>query len=145
MKEIKKLFIDYTDNEVIKSLEKIIPAKEHQQFIKLIAPILCEEEVAVGYLFKLFAGCDLPEVIPNNTPVYVPMEQLTYYVTEEELTEVNNITENNKVLCTIKSFMGYHKISPYRVEFICGKDSDGVNEFKTTVVSEKYLEVFKEF
>ncbi len=130
----KTVLVEYEDTMIHRKLEEILG--KDSPYGKLIGPMICENEKAVNTFFKISAGIPLEEPIPNGNLVKVPIDTLVYNCTfsKEEVLKHNELDDQNAVLCSVKSFNGYHRYSGYTLEFQ-GPD----NETTTANISIKDL------
>jgi len=97
--------------------------------------MLLENDLAISSFIKIAAGLGLEKVVPNNTPVLIPLSTLSYNSSwsDEEIKEYADVNEDNNVLCQIVSFNGYHRYSPYTVCF----PGSNEEEMRTANISRK--------
>lgn len=116
-----KIFFEYENSDIFKSLEALNIPKD---LLELIVPMICESDLAAQAVIKMRAGIPLPEVVPNNTPVYVKVSTIAYNSSYDEATvrENNNVNDDDEVLCMIQRFRGHHQYMPYKVT--CKKEND---------------------
>ena len=117
MSEIKTVLLEYEDTLIYKKLSEILG--KNSPYLDLIGPMICENEKAVNTFIKVAAGMELPEIIPNGTLVKIDLDALEYNSTlsKEDILKNNSVDEDNKILCSIKRFNGYHRYTAYTVEF----------------------------
>jgi predicted metal-binding protein len=137
-----KVSVNYDDTDVTKALSKIIKDSNAEEFVKLLAPMICCSNQAVDHLFKLMIGNKLPELIPNGTLCKMHYSNLSYSA-DKESTKQKFADEDEKVTVTVKEFRGYHDYSTYLVESMIVKGNSTLLD--TTYVNLKDLEVIEEF
>jgi hypothetical protein len=111
-----RISVNYEDSDVAKALEKIIKDPNSAEFVKLLTPMLCGSNNASTWFFKLMLGNKLPEIIPNNTLCFMPVNQLGYGADKPSI-EASDLCIDGGVIVTIVEFRGYHEWSPYTYQF----------------------------
>ena len=134
--------VNYEDSDVAKALESIIKHPNGKEFVKLLTPMLCSSSQGIQHFFKLMIGCKLPEVIPNGTLCYMPINQISYSA-NKDLIGNSDLCIDDNIIVSIQSFRGYHEYSDYMVEYTSILES-GTRKKEITYTSSEYLEVIDE-
>jgi len=135
--------VNYDDTDVAKALSKIIKDPNAEQFVKLLTPMLCSSSQGADHFFKLMIGNKLPEVIPNGTYCKVKLSNISYGI-DKELTAKQYADEDNRIICTVQEFRGYHEYSQYVITYKCIATS-GTEKLDTTYVRDTELEIVEDF
>tara|TARA_B100000900_G_scaffold408299_1_gene422346 strand:- start:1083 stop:1550 length:468 start_codon:yes stop_codon:yes gene_type:complete len=129
--ERKSAMLYYSIDEIEKAVKDVFRnakgelSSKQREYCNLFSHMLLENDLAISSFIKISAGLGLEKVIPNNTPVSIPINTLAYNSTysEEEIRETaGEYIENDNVICQIQSFNGYHRYSPYTVCFPGGEE-----------------------
>ena len=121
----KSAMLYYDISDIEKAIENVFKdakgelTSEKREYVRLFSSMLLENDLAISSFIKIAAGLGLEKVVPNNTPVLIPLGTLSYNSSwsDEEIKEYANVNEDDYVLCQIASFNGYHRYSPYTVSF----------------------------
>jgi hypothetical protein len=134
-----KISVSYEDSDVAKALESIIKHPNSQEFVKLLTPMLCLSNEGIQHFFKAMIGTKLPEVIPNETLCYMPIDQMGYSA-NKDIIENSDLCINGNIVVTVKDFRGYHEYSAYTVWYT-NILPDGSRKRDITYTSMNYLTV----
>jgi len=137
-----KISVSYEDSDVAKALESIIKHPNSAEFVKLLTPMLCSSSQGIQHFFKLMIGNKLPEVIPDGTLCYMPVNQISYSA-NKDLIGNSDLCIDDNIIVSIQSFRGYHEYSTYMVEYTNILE-DGTRKKDTTYTSVDYLTVIDE-
>ena len=145
-----KIVVDYNDTEIAKGLSSIIKGSYSKEFIKLLTPLICDNEQAVMHFMKIFTGYELEEPIPANTMAYVELPNLGWGVDKETMHSEKLVKEDGTVLVRIDRHIGYHTLHNYEVSYVSKNEVDPITKElkpvrKTTNVMRKDLMLFEEF
>ena len=108
--------IQFDETDVAKIFEKIITGDNKEEMIKLLTPIICEDNNSVELLTKVFIGHPLPKVIPEGSFCHVNYDNLGYISNNKQQLYLDNRDENNMLVGKVGEFRGYHK-DMYKVTF----------------------------
>jgi len=137
------IHVNYDDTDVAKALSKIIKDPNAAEFVKLLTPMLCSSSQGADHFFKLMIGNKLPDVIPNGTYCKIHLDSISYGI-NKELTAKQYADEDNRIICTVQEFRGYHEYSQYVIIYKCIAAS-GTEKVDTTYVKESELEIIEDF
>jgi hypothetical protein len=137
-----RVSVNYEDSDVAKALESIIKHPNSAEFVKLLTPMLCSSSQAIQHFFKLMIGSKLPEVIPDGTLCYMPINQMSYS-SNKDLIGNSDLCIDDNIIVSIQGFRGYHEYSTYMVEYTNILE-DGTRKKDITYVSAEYLTVIDE-
>ena len=137
-----RVSVNYEDSDVAKALESIIKHPNSAEFVKLLTPMLCSSSQAIQHFFKLMIGNKLPEVIPDGTLCYMPINQMSYS-SNKDLIGNSDLCIDDNIIVSIQGFRGYHEYSTYMVEYTNILE-DGTRKKDITYVSAEYLTVIDE-
>jgi hypothetical protein len=104
--------------------------------------MLCSSSQAIQHFFKLRIGCKLPEVIPDGTLCYMPINQISYS-SNKDLIGNSDLCIDDNIIVSIQGFRGYHEYSTYTVQYTNILE-DGTRKKDITYVSAEYLEAIDE-
>lgn len=135
--------IQFDETDVAKILDKVIIGDNREEMIKLLTPIICEDNNSVELLTKVYIGHPLPKVIPEGSFCHVNYDNLGYISNNKQQLYQDNRDENNMLVGKVGEFRGYHK-DMYRVTFRLTDQSGNVVEDYCYVKSYQ-IEVIKEF
>lgn len=138
-----KTHIQFDETDVAKILEKVITGNNRQEMIKLLTPIICEDNNSVELLTKVYIGHPLPKVIPEGSFCHVNYDNLGYISNNKQQLYLDNRDENNMLVGKVGEFRGYHK-DMYKVTFRLSDQSGNVVEDYSYIRSYQ-IEVIKEF
>ena len=127
--QMKKVSIDLAERDITSMVEYV--CKETQSTKKangiadLFTELLLKSTEASTLFVQIMLGNGLPIVCREGDVVQCKWDRLKVGLSDadkilEHLNENNLIDEDNKVICTIKSFRGYTEYFPYTVEFKYG-------------------------
>jgi hypothetical protein len=136
--------VTYDASDVAKALSKIIKDPNAEEFVKLFTPIICGSSQTVEHFFKLMIGNKLPDIIPIGTLCRMPVDSISGYGVDKELTRQEFADADDKIVVTVIGFRGYHEWSTYAVEYVAAVGK-GSNKRDTTYVRTNELEVIEEF
>jgi|TARA_R110001592_G_scaffold123088_1_gene330562 hypothetical protein len=110
------ILLEYEDTMIYKKLNEILG--KNSPYLALIGPMICENEKAVNTFIKIAAGMELPDIIPNGTLVHIDLDTVEYNSTfsKDDILKYNT-PENDKIICSIQQFNGFHKYSAYTIQF----------------------------
>lgn len=135
--------IQFDETDVAKILDKVIIGDNREEMIKLLTPIICEDNNSVELLTKVYIGHPLPKVIPEGSFCHINYDNLGYISNNKQQLYQDNRDENNMLVGKVGEFRGYHK-DMYRVIFRLTDQSGNVVEDYCYVKSYQ-IEVIKEF
>jgi hypothetical protein len=138
-----KTHIEFDETDVAKILEKIITGDNKKEMIKLLTPIICEDNNSVELLAKLFIGHSLPKLIPEGSFCHINYDNIGYMSQNKAQLYQDNCDENNMLVGMVGDYRGYHK-DMYRVTFKLKDDNGNVTEDYCYIRSYN-IEVIKEF
>ena len=146
----KQILVDYCDTDIAKSLEVIIKSPYKKDFIKLLTPLICENENAVKNLMKIFTGYEFDEPIAIDTAAYIDINNLGWGVDKEQMKLQKLVKDDDTVLVQVTKHNGYHTPFDYIVSYISdiSKDPDTGEKIlnrKLSSVRKEHLIIFKEF
>ena len=109
--------VTYDDSDVAKALESIIENHNHKEFVKLLTPLLCQNNQATTWFFKLMLGKKLPEIIPNGSLCKMLVKDLDYNANKNTLMNTHLMDNECKVIVRVKEFRGWHEHHNYVVRY----------------------------
>jgi hypothetical protein len=139
-----KVSVTYEDTDVAKALESIIKHPNGAEFVKLLSPMICTSNTGVEYFFKLLIGNTLPTVISSNTLCYISIERIGYGCNKNNIRDAGLTDDQDRMICTVKSFRGYHEYSQYEIEYTNVLDN-GTKKKETGWVRAEDLTEIEEF
>jgi hypothetical protein len=93
---------------------------EKDQLVKMITPIIYENETLCRKILDLAIGNTIPEPLPVGTYVKIDMEKVGW-LSANEKTILQDNTTNDVIMGTVLGFKGYHSYTPYIIGFPEGK------------------------
>ena len=138
-----KISVSYDETDVAKALSKIIKDPNAEEFIKLLTPMICANQPATEYFFKLMIGNKLPDIIPSGTLCRMPVNSIGYGMNRES-TKQMYADSDGCIIVTVTGFRGYHEYSQYIVEYT-GITNAGDTRKDTTYAQLVELEIIEEF
>ena len=139
-----KISVQFEDSDLHKVLSDMIVHPNKEEYLKLLVPILCESHKASDWFFRLHMGKSLPDVIPSGTMCYIKVNSLGYDSNKNLIRSSTLCNEQDKVICRVKEFKGYHNYSMYTVAYTNIRD-DGEHYEATTSVDDESLDPIEEF
>ena len=138
-----KTHIQFDETDVAKILEKIIIGDNKEEMVKLLTPMICEDNNSVNLLTKVYIGHTLPKVIPEGSFCHVNYDYIGYVSQTKLQLFKNNCDENNMLVGIVGEFRGYHK-EIYKVIFKLKDDYGNIVE-EYSYIRKDHIEVIKEF
>jgi hypothetical protein len=135
--------IQFDETDVAKILEKVITGDNKGEMIKLLTPIICEDNNSVELLTKVYIGHSLPKIIPEDSFCHVSYDKIGYISQNKVGLYESNRDENNMLVGVVGEFRGYHK-DLYKVTFKLKDDSGNIVE-DYSYIRTCDIEVIKEF
>lgn len=139
-----RIAVSYEDSDVAKALETLIKHPNAAEFIKLLSPMICTSHTGAEYFFKLLIGNKLPTLISSNTLCYVKLERIGYGCNKSNIRDAGLADGEDRIVCTVKSFRGYHEYSQYEAEYTNVLD-DGTKKKETAWLRAEDLIEIEEF
>lgn len=136
--------VQFEESDLHKLLSDMIVHPNKEEYLKLLVPILCESHKASDWFFRLHMGKTLPEIIPKGTLCYIKVANLGYDSNKDLIRNSNLCNEQDKVICTIKEFKGYHNYSMYTIGYTNVNDNGDYIE-ATSSTDHASLEIILEF
>jgi hypothetical protein len=124
-------------------LDKVIIGDNREEMIKLLTPIICEDNNSVELLTKVYIGHPLPKVIPEGSFCHVNYDDLGYISNNLKQLYMDNRDKNNMLVGKVGDFRGYHK-DMYKVTFRL-TDINGNTVEEYNYIRSCQIEVIKEF
>jgi len=138
-----KTHIQFDETDVAKILEKVITGDNKEEMVKLLTPMICEDNNSVELLTKVYIGHTLPKVIPEGSFCYINYDYIGYVSQTKLQLFKNNCDENNMLVGIVGEFRGYHK-EIYKVIFKLKDDYGNIVE-EYSYIRKDHIEVIKEF
>lgn len=117
--------VDFDNKSISNMLENIIVCQNKKEIIKLISPLILDNDTAAKWFVKLMNGSKLPDIIENGTICTVNIKDLGWLDNSDKELLLQN---GEEIICKIVEFNGYHTYYQYDISFNIEKDGKSIEK-----------------